>query len=115
MGLCLSCIRGDGVEHEDDLNERASLLGGGRLDDVRYQEELQKQKKRQNELNTIVNNLNDELIDVSSIPVGKIDVGSGELMSEDTKRKIAEEAGNLDEQIKSECEVKSSRPLFVEF
>lgn len=115
MGLCLSCIRGDGDDHEEDLNERASLLGGGRFDDIRYQEELQKQKKRQNELNAIVNNLNDKLIDVSSIPVGKMDVDLGEPMSENTKRKIAEEASNLDDQIKSECEVKSSRPLFIEF
>ncbi|ODV67623.1 hypothetical protein HYPBUDRAFT_152486 [Hyphopichia burtonii NRRL Y-1933] len=66
MGLCLSCIRPD-YDNEDEFNERSSLLGNQHLhSDENIQEELLKQQQRQQELNGIVNELNDNLIDVST-------------------------------------------------
>lgn len=66
MGLCLSCIRPD-YDNEDEFNERSSLLGNQHLhSDENIQEELLKQQQRQQELNGIVNDLNDNLIDVST-------------------------------------------------
>lgn len=63
MGACLSCLGHD----ETDANERTSLLGGAKIySDEDLHEEAWKQQQRQNELNTIVNDLNDHLIDVSA-------------------------------------------------
>lgn len=65
MGACLSCLQPD---HDDvDDNERTSLLGANnRYSDELIQEELWKQQQRQNELNNIVSDLNENLIDVST-------------------------------------------------
>lgn len=63
MGACLSCLVGDDL----DYNERASLLGNQEtITDDDFQEDLIKQQQRQNELNTIVNDLSDNLIDVAT-------------------------------------------------
>lgn len=64
MGLCLSCLRPD-VE-EQGYDERTSLLNDSRFADEEYQNELLRQQKRQNELSNIVNDLNENLIDVST-------------------------------------------------
>lgn len=65
MGLCFSCL-GSGSDDSEN-NERTSLLGSHNLySDENLQEELLKQQQRQNELSTIVNDLSDNLIDVST-------------------------------------------------
>lgn len=63
MGACFSCFGHD--EDEDDINERTSLLNS-HYPGENVQEELLKQQQRQNELNSIVNELSDKLIDVST-------------------------------------------------
>lgn len=66
MGICLSCLRFED-ENDDEFNERSSLLRNHNLySDENLQEELLKQQQRQQELNTIVNDLSDNLIDVST-------------------------------------------------
>lgn len=70
MGPCLSCLRAP--EEDNDANERTSLLGNGNhFSAENYHEELLKQQQRQNELNGIVNDLSDNLIDVSTFITGK--------------------------------------------
>lgn len=83
MGLCLSCLSGN---DDDDVNERTSLLANGnQLTNEDYQEELFKQQQRQNELLGIVNDLTDNLIDVSTFvsgneltPLGDVSVADHE-------------------------------------
>lgn len=66
MGICLSCLRSDD-DNDDEFNERSSLLRDHNLyTDENLQEELLKQQQRQQELNVIVNDLNDNLIDLST-------------------------------------------------
>lgn len=66
MGICLSCLRSD-EDNDDEFNERSSLLRNHNLySDETLQEELLKQQQRQQELNVIVNDLNDNLIDLST-------------------------------------------------
>ncbi|KAK6454741.1 late endosomal/lysosomal adaptor and MAPK and MTOR activator-domain-containing protein [Scheffersomyces xylosifermentans] len=68
MGICLSCLR-SGDANDDDYNENSSLLRNQHnlySDDYLQEEELSKQQQRQQELNTIVNDLSDNLIDVTS-------------------------------------------------
>lgn len=65
MGACLSCLGGE--NDDSDYNERTSLLGAHNgFSNEDLQEELIKQQQRQNELNTIVNDLSDHLIDIST-------------------------------------------------
>lgn len=63
MGLCLSCLR---PEVDDGYDERSSLLGDSRYADEDLQNQLLKQQQRQNELSVIVNDLSENLIDVST-------------------------------------------------
>ncbi|EEQ40242.1 hypothetical protein CLUG_04370 [Clavispora lusitaniae ATCC 42720] len=64
MGACLSCLL---PPNDGDAHERTSLLGNNtQYSDEDLQKELAKQQQRQSELNTIVNDLNDNLIDVST-------------------------------------------------
>lgn len=68
MGACLSCLRGSD-QNDDELNENSSLLRGQHnqySSDYLQEAELLKQQQRQQELNTIVNDLSDNLIDVTS-------------------------------------------------
>lgn len=68
MGLCLSCLRGSD-SRDDEVNETSSLLRNQHdmySLDYMQEAELLKQQQRQQELNAIVNNLSDNLIDVSS-------------------------------------------------
>ncbi|OBA19276.1 hypothetical protein METBIDRAFT_22105, partial [Metschnikowia bicuspidata var. bicuspidata NRRL YB-4993] len=65
MGVCFSCLgfNNDG----EDYNERSSLLGNNNLySNEDLHENLLKQQQRQNELSVIVNDLSDNLIDVST-------------------------------------------------
>lgn len=62
MGVCLSCLRTD--IDDQGYDERTSLLNDSRFGDEDFQNELLRQQQRQNELSTIVNNLNENLIDV---------------------------------------------------
>lgn len=66
MGLCLSCLGGNG--NEDEYDETASLLRRSQQGgyDLLQEEELIKQEQRQQELNSIVNDLSENLIDVTS-------------------------------------------------
>lgn len=65
MGICFSCL---GLNSDDgDYNERSSLLGNNNIySDEDVHESLLKQQQRQNELSVIVNDLSDNLIDVST-------------------------------------------------
>ncbi|GEQ68171.1 hypothetical protein JCM33374_g1838 [Metschnikowia sp. JCM 33374] len=65
MGICFSCL---GLNKDDgDYNERSSLLGSNNIySDEDLHESLLKQQQRQNELSVIVNDLSDNLIDVST-------------------------------------------------
>lgn len=63
MGVCLSCLR---PEVDDNYDERSSLLGDSRHADEDLQNQLLRQQQRQNELSVIVNDLNENLIDVST-------------------------------------------------
>lgn len=64
MGACLSCLIPSG---DEETEERRSLLVNGNMySDEDLQKELAKQQQRQNELNAIVNDLNDNLIDVTT-------------------------------------------------
>lgn len=64
MGLCLSCLVAEVDDNESD--ERTSLLGESRSGDEDFQNELLRQQQRQNELSLIVNDLSENLIDVSA-------------------------------------------------
>ncbi|KAI5957526.1 hypothetical protein KGF57_003220 [Candida theae] len=66
MGLCLSCLSGGG--NDDEYDETASLLRRNQQGgyDSLQEEEILKQEQRQQELNNIVNDLSENLIDVTS-------------------------------------------------
>ena len=115
MGVCLSCLRGD--EDDDEINETTSLLGHGIYSDENYQEELLKQQQRQNELNVIVNELNDNLIDVSTF-LNKSNFDQTEfpvVMINEDKLKIVDELDNLDNAIKHQSQVQVKDPLYLKF
>lgn len=67
MGACLSCLGGG---DDSDVDERTSLLNNNVYSDEHLQEEMWKQQQRQDELNTIVSDLNEHLIDVSTFLSG---------------------------------------------
>ncbi|KAF8003435.1 hypothetical protein HF325_002680 [Metschnikowia pulcherrima] len=65
MGICFSCLGLNGDDGDD--GERTSLLGNNNIySDENNYENLLKQQQRQNELSLIVNDLSDNLIDVST-------------------------------------------------
>ncbi|KAJ8140096.1 hypothetical protein OXX80_004338 [Metschnikowia pulcherrima] len=65
MGICFSCLGLNGDDGDD--GERTSLLGNNNIySDENNYENLLKQQQRQNELSSIVNDLSDNLIDVST-------------------------------------------------
>ena len=66
MGACLSCLGGS--RSEDEYDETTSLLRRNQQGgfDQLQEEELIKQQQRQQELNSIVNDLSENLIDVTS-------------------------------------------------
>ena len=69
MGSCLSCLIGN--SNDDEYNETSSLLRNQHLhqqysSDYLQEEQILKQQQRQQELTSIVNELNDKLIDVAS-------------------------------------------------
>lgn len=132
MGVCLSCLRPE--LEDDEYNERTSLLGQqNRFSDENIQEELFKQQQRQSELNGIVNELSDNLIDVSTFlslnttinqSVGNItetgeetvdDENETGTLSKRAKSKILEDVENLDNGVKESCKVELTGPLFLEF
>lgn len=115
MGVCLSCLRGD--DEEEDINETTSLLGSGIYGDGNYQEELLKQQQRQNELNGIVNELNSNLIDVSTF-LNKSSFEQSEypvVLDNEDKLKILEELDNLSSTIKQQAQVLVNDPLYLKF
>lgn len=115
MGVCLSCLRGD--DEEEDINETTSLLGSGIYGDGNYQEELLKQQQRQNELNGIVNELNSNLIDVSTF-LNKSSFEQSEypvILDNEDKLKILEELDNLSSTIKQQAQVLVTDPLYLKF
>lgn len=132
MGLCYSCLLG---EAEDTNNERSSLLQNHQLySEENLQEEVKKQQQRQNELAGIVNELSDNLIDVSTFmsnPTGleysshnisflTNNDGEGDkpiptFLTEDEKQRVVAEASNIDDVIKKQCEISKPEPLFLTF
>lgn len=128
MGLCLSCL-GLNDSADDEINETSSLLRNQQMysDDYLQEAELLKQQQRQSELNTIVNDLSDNLIDVttflnepstnqlsyliSSVP----EAPTGEATDEsknypyqytnEEKAKVVKHTAQLDPNIRKECEI----------
>lgn len=82
MGVCFSCVKSD--LDDQGYDERTSLLNDSRFGDEDFQNELLRQQKRQNELSTIVNNLNENLIDVYTFlsPSSSQNRGSAPQMTE---------------------------------
>ncbi|KAI5953900.1 hypothetical protein CANMA_004739 [Candida margitis] len=66
MGICFSCLGGS--SSEDEYDETTSLLRRNQQGtyDQLQEEELIKQQQRQQELSNIVNDLSENLIDVTS-------------------------------------------------
>lgn len=66
MGLCISCL--GGRNSDDEYDETTSLLRRSQQGgfDQLQEEELIKQQQRQQELSNIVNDLSENLIDVTS-------------------------------------------------
>lgn len=140
MGLCLSCIRPNNDE-DDELNERTSLLRSQDFySDEHLQEELLKKQQRQNELNNIVNELSDNLIDVSTFLSNTTIISNSNNSAPNTpnlsmlnfstssqekqypyivtakeKQKIAQEAIQLDDSIKQTCKINVTEPLYLRF
>lgn len=126
MGICLSCLR---PAEEDEINERSSLLRGQDFySDEHLQEEILKKQQRQQELNNIVNELNDNLIDVSTFlttsttpstpnlnEFGSSDKVYPYVMTSSDKARIEQEASQLDENIKLGCQIENKEPLYLSF
>lgn len=138
MGACLSCIRGE----SDDSGEESLLLKGQQQmygNDV--EESVLKQQQRQQELNTIVNDLTDSLIDVSlflntstggtmiNLPVLR-DSETGEdsniitrttstvfpiFMNNQEKIKLSKKVNELSDEIKQSCRVECEEKLYLKF
>lgn len=134
MGLCFSCLYGE--EDDGNNNERSSLLHSGQIYlEENLQEEAKKQQKRQNELAGIVNELSDNLIDVSTFmsnptalesshqmsflahgdEAGGNDRAYPSLISTEEKQAVLEAVRSLDETTKSRCQVHNTQPLFLNF
>lgn len=131
MGVCLSCLRPE--VDDDEFNERTSLLQQNRFSDENLQEEMIKQQQRQSELNGIVNELSDNLIDVSTFLSANTTVnqsmtmqdagenGQAEEEGDDTatiriaKESILKDVENLDADVKERCKIELPGPLFLEF
>lgn len=137
MGLCLSCIRPT-PDEDDEFNERSSLLRSQEFySDEHLQEELMKKQQRQNELNNIVNELSDNLIDVStflsntSIPNNSdhntpnlsmlnYSTSSQEklypyMLTSKEKEQIVAEIGDIDKGIQERCKITVEEPLYLRF
>lgn len=140
MGLCLSCLY-PANDEEDEFNERSSLLRSQDFySDEHLQEELLKKQQRQNELNNIVNELSDNLIDVSTflsnttiasnannsapntpnLSMLNYSTSSQEkqypyLLTSKEKDKIAQEVEQIDSSIKQSCKITVDEPLYLKF
>ncbi|EDK41123.2 hypothetical protein PGUG_05221 [Meyerozyma guilliermondii ATCC 6260] len=135
MGLCYSCLYGD--EDDGNNNERSSLLQNHQLySEENLQEEVKKQQQRQNELAGIVNELSDNLIDVSTFmsnPTGLenstqnisfsvhtegeggIDKPNTTFLTNDEKQNVLDAVSQLDETTKKRCQITNSQPLYLTF
>lgn len=137
MGLCFSCLYGD--DDDGNNNERSSLLQNHQLySEENLQEEVKKQQQRQNELAGIVNELSDNLIDVSTFmsnPTGlenstqnisflvhtegetggTTDKPNTTFLTNDEKQKVLDAVRQLDEETKKRCQITNSQPLYLTF
>ncbi|EMG51096.1 hypothetical protein SBY92_001859 [Candida maltosa Xu316] len=148
MGSCLSCLIGN--SNDDEYNETSSLLRNQHLQqqyssDYLQKEQILKQQERQQELTSIVNELNDKLIDVTSflnggnlisnssnlsnsaVLTGDNNNNNGEEVDEDgskalpyvytkkDKDKVLENANLVDDEIKQSCQITSLEPLYIKF
>lgn len=135
MGLCYSCLYGD--EDDGNNNERSSLFQNHQLySEENLQEEVKKQQQRQNELAGIVNELSDNLIDVSTFmsnPTGLenstqnisflvhtegeggIDKPNTTFLTNDEKQNVLDAVSQLDETTKKRCQITNSQPLYLTF
>ncbi|ODV80444.1 uncharacterized protein CANTADRAFT_47649 [Suhomyces tanzawaensis NRRL Y-17324] len=116
MGLCLSCLRGS--SDEDDVNESSSLLRNHHniySSDYIQEAELLKQQQRQQELNTIVNDLSDNLIDVSTFLNTSTAANSHypHLYAGDEKSRVEKEVEALNDNIKDACKINFTESLFL--
>lgn len=110
MGVCLSCLR---PSEEAEVDETTSLLNHGLYTDANYQEELLKQQQRQNELNTITNELSDNLIDVSTFSSKRFESEFPKVASEEERGQILNAVDKLDDGTKAECAITLQAPLYL--
>ncbi|CAX43360.1 conserved hypothetical protein [Candida dubliniensis CD36] len=148
MGNCLSCLLG--TSNDDDYNETSSLLRHQQqhnqqyLSDYLQEEQILKQQQRQQELVSIVNELNDNLIDVTSFLSGnnnnnaslgnsgilanesnineeeEIQVSSTKkslpyVYTKEDKDEILKKLNDIDDEVKQSFKIKSSEPLYIKF
>lgn len=141
MGACISCFKGGA----DDSGEETSLLKGQQHmygNDVE-ESVLLKQQQRQQELNTIVNDLTDSLIDVSlflntntgetiiSSPLIKPDTETSledsttisrtasttfpVFITNEEKVRLTRKVSELNDDVKQKCLVESKDKLYLKF
>ncbi|ABN64738.2 predicted protein [Scheffersomyces stipitis CBS 6054] len=123
MGICLSCLRPRDA-YVDEYNETSSLLRNQHnlySNDYLQEEELLKQQ-RQQELNTIVNELSDNLIDVSSF----LNNTSNNSVTNTPnfypyeyntteKLKVLNDVEELTAAVKDSCKISFNEPLYLKF
>ncbi|KAK6197050.1 uncharacterized protein RJT21DRAFT_123469 [Scheffersomyces amazonensis] len=107
MGACISCLLDTFYNNNDDeFNENSSLLrnnnNGLYSNDYLQQEEILKQQQRQQELNSIVNDLNENLIDVSSFlntGVPSSNLSHSHVLSTHSNTNLQNSTGNIADSI----------------
>ncbi|ODQ81568.1 hypothetical protein BABINDRAFT_11695 [Babjeviella inositovora NRRL Y-12698] len=130
MGICLSCLRPEEDEENPQLGERTPLLGQNTL----KQEEIAAEN-RQKELDTIVSDLTENLIDVTTFlqapDEGEVEETGAEeeaelqheapkqlpftLMTEDHKRSLRQISQEVSTILERELTVNSVGALVLDF
>ncbi|CAN3354879.1 hypothetical protein DICA3_C18382 [Diutina catenulata] len=127
MGPCLStCL---GSRHDDDeVDENTQLLSNAPYDTSAQEAKmLKEQQRRQQELNVIVNELQDNLIDVTNF-LDQSNPATPDITFEDDeagrfplyvsgviKRQIETEMTQIGDTAKQHCKVEPVRDLYIKF
>lgn len=121
MGICLSCIRPS--ESDDDPNENTSLLRGQYNDEYLQEAQTVRYQQRQQELGGIVNDLSDNLIDVSSFigstprPSFSPEYGATvypRTYTDEEKQAIIANMKLIDDATRNACIITQQDPLLIE-
>lgn len=121
MGPCISCLR----QEEEEFGETTSLLRNesNQYDSLQLQQEMKKKQQRQQELNNLVNELLDNLIDMSSFITNTTlnsNAGSTEgvypyYVTKSEKDAIIEDVKTLDVETKNKCVISDTQALYLKF